>query len=310
MPANLPPQFFELNVKLKEAKTPGEKIPILEEMLAVTPKHKGTEKLQKDIKRKIAKLKRQKPKKTKRETFYSLQKEGAGQIAITGPVNSGKSSLLNALTAAHAKVGSYPFSTKIPQPAMMPYEDILIQLVDTPPLSREFSPPWLKGILKAADGLLVVFDLSKGNVIKNIKELKKILSEWKVSDKKIILVGNKIDIKKSQKNLENIKRKYNIKTISCFKKIGLEKLKREIFNLLGIIRVYTKSRLSRSADFEHPFILKKNSKLIELANQIHQDFAASFKYARLFKQGSKKPKIVGKEYILQDNDIIEIHASN
>jgi len=308
MPANLPPEFYEISARLKDAKTPEEKVPILEELLAVTPKHKGTEKLQRDIKRKIAKLKRQKPKKIKKETVYSVQKEGSGQIVITGPANSGKSSLLNALTAAHAKVGSYPFSTKIPQPAMMPYEDILIQLVDTPPLSKKFSPPWLKGILKTADGLLVVLDLSKENVIENIENFKKILNNWKLNDKKIIFVANKIDIKKSQKNLEKVKEQYKIKTISCLKKIGLRKLKREIFNLLGIIRVYTKSRLSRSADFSHPFILKKNSKLVELANQIHQDFATSFKYARLFKRNSKKPKIVGKEYILQDSDIIEIHT--
>ena len=160
MPANLPPHFHTLSAKLKETKDPEEKISILEELLAIVPKHKGTEKIQKDLKRKIAKLKKQKPKKTKGRTLsYSIPKEGAGQVVIIGPTNSGKSSLLNNLTNAKAKIASYPFTTKIPRPAMMPYENILIQLIDTPPLSKEFSPPWLKEILKQADLLIVVFDL-------------------------------------------------------------------------------------------------------------------------------------------------------
>ena len=308
MPANLPPQFYALSMKLKEASNPDEKISILEEMLRISPKHKGTENLQKDLKTKIAKLKKQRPKKIKGKTIYSIKKEGTGQVVITGPANSGKSSLLNALTNANAKVAPYPFTTKIPQPGMMPYEDILIQLVDTPPLSPEFSPPWLKEILKAADILLAVFDLSKEDVVKDIEDFKEILDNWKLSEKKIIFLGNKIDLEKAKENFKKIQAQNKIKPISCLKKIGLEELKKEIFDLLEIIRVYTKSRDQELPDFEHPFILRKNSRLIDLAGQIHQDFAFSFKHAKLFKKDSKNPKIVGKDYILQDGDIIEIYT--
>jgi len=339
MPANLPPQFHAISAKVKEAKTPEEKIPLLEELLAITPKHKGTEKLQGDIKAKIAKLKRQKPKKARRETLYFVRKEGAGQIVIIGPTNSGKSSLLSALTNAKAKVASYPFTTQIPQPAMMSYQNVLIQLVDTPPLTKE-SPPWLKGILKESDGLLAIFDLSKDKVAGDIECLKEILNDWGISDKKILFLGNKgdelcssstlrlpsfqkeakvemreklsstaraVDLEKSKKNLKKIESQYKIKTISCLKKIGIEKLKKEIFDLLEIIRVYTRSANKPSPDFESPFILKKNSRLIELANQIHKDFSFSFKKAKLFKKGSKKFRLVGKDYLLQDQDIVEIH---
>lgn len=306
MPANLPPQFHAISAKLKEAKTPEEKIPILEELLATTPKHKGTERLQKDLKAKIAKLKRQKPKKIRRETLYSIRKEEAGQIIITGPSNSGKSSLLNTLTNAKAKVAAYPFTTQIPKPAMMPYENILIQLVDTPPLTKE-SPPWLKEIIRASDGFLVIFDLSKDKVAEDIKNLKEILNSWRVSDKKILFLGNKIDLEKSKRNLKKIESQSKLKTISCLKKIGIEKLKREIFDLLGIIRVYTRSANKPLPDFASPFILKKNSRLIELANQIHHDFSFSFKKAKLFKKGSKKFQIVGKDYLPQDGDIVEIY---
>ena len=307
MPTNLPPQFHTISEKLKEAKTLEEKISILETLLVITPKHKGTERLQRDIKTKIAKLKRKKPKKAKREALYSVQKEGARQLVIIGPANSGKSTLLNTLTNAKAKIASFPFTTQIPQPAMMPYEDILIQLVDTPPLTEK-SPPWLKGILKASDGFLAIFDLSEDNICEDIKNFKEILSNWRMTNKKILFLGNKIDLEKSTINLKKIGAQYKIKDISCLKKIGIEELKKEIFDLLEIIRVYTKSPNKSSPDFEHPFVLKKNSRLITLANQIHQDFTSAFKYAKLFRLNSKKPRIVGKDYIFQDRDIIEIHT--
>ena len=371
MSANLPPQFYTISAKLKEVKTSEEKISILEELLAIVPKHKGTEKVQRDIKTKIAKLRRQKPKKGKREDLYSIKKEGAGQIVIVGPANSGKSSLLNALTKANAKVAPYSFTTEIPQPAMMPYENILIQLVDTPPLSKS-SPPWLKGILKAADGLLAVFDLSPKNVVEetkassspfasarvveDIENLQELLNNWGITDKKILFLGNKvdelfssptlrsaraIDLAKLRENLKKIESQYKIKIISCLEGIGVDEavassslfanawvvdeavassspspakaglvikeLKKEIFDLLEIVRVYTKASNKSSPDFEHPFILKKNSRLIELASQIHRDFFFSFRYAKLFKKNSKKPQFVGKDYLLQDEDIIEIH---
>ena len=308
MPANLPPQFYALSMKLKEAVSPDEKISILEEMLRISPKHKGTENLQKDLKTKIAKLKKQRPKKIKGRTSYSIKKEGAGQVVISGPANSGKSSLLNALTNANVKVAPYPFTTKIPEPGMMPYEDILIQLVDTPPLSKEFSPPWLKEILKTADILLAVFDLSKEDVAKDIEDFKEILDNWKFLEKKIIFLGNKIDLEKANENLKNVRAQNKVTPISCLKKIGLEELKKEIFDLLQIIRVYTKTRNKPEPDFSHPFILKKGGQLITLASQIRQDFLSAFKYAKLYKKNTKNPKIVGKDYILQDGDIIEIYS--
>jgi len=300
MPANLPPQFFELGKKLQKESDTQEKILILEEMLAICPKHKGTEKVQKDIKRKIARLKKefQIKRKTKKEQIFVVKKEGSGQVIILGPPNSGKTTLINALTGAKFKVADYPFTTTIPQPAMMPYEDILIQLVDTPPITKGFFPGWLRSILRNSDEILVVFDLSKENFEKEIEEFKEILKDFE--DKKNIFVANKIDLVKMETNIEGIKK------ISALKKIGIEDLKRDIFSRLGILRVYSK-KPGKEPDFAHPFVLKDGSTLLDLAREIHHDLASKFKFARLYKKNLKKSILVGKDYLLKDGDILEIH---
>jgi len=301
MPANLPPQFFLLSEKLREAKTVEEKISLLEKMIAVCPKHKGTEKVLEDLKSKIAKLKKTERKRGgKREILYSFKKEGAGQIIIAGPPNSGKTSLVNILTNSRFKVGDYPFTTAFPQVAAMPYEDIFFQLIDTPPLSKDFSPGWLKSLLKTADGILLIFE-AKENLKEEVEEISEILKNWEIEEKKVIYVLNKIDLLK-----ENIENEKNFLKISVKEKIGLENLKRKIFESLEIVRVYSK-KPGKEPDFAHPFVFKKGTTLLKLVEEIHQELVANFKYARLFKKGLKEGKVVGKDYLLEDGDIIEIH---
>lgn len=299
MPANLPPQFFELSAKLKEVETPEEKITILKEMLAICPKHKGTEKVQRDLKTKIAKLKKEAKikRKEKREELYFVKKEGAGQIVVVGPPNSGKTSLVNALTGTSFRVGDFPFTTSLPQPAMMKYEDILIQLVDTPPLTKDFQPGWLRNILKNCDGILAVFDVDQFK--ENFCEFNEILKKWDIK-KKMILILNKIDL------LENLKNFDEFLKVSVKNTFGLEELKKRIFEMLEIVRIYTK-KPAREPDLEKPFILKKGSQLSDLIEEINPGIISNFKYAKLFKFGIKKPIIVGKDYIFEDKDIIEIH---
>ena len=92
MPANLTPQYYSVEKRYKEAKSIPEKLMLLEEMLAVIPKHKGTEKLQKDIKIKISKFKKQGDKKSatsKKGQLYFVPREGGAQVILIGHPNTG-----------------------------------------------------------------------------------------------------------------------------------------------------------------------------------------------------------------------------
>jgi hypothetical protein len=304
MPANLPPQFFELQRKLNQTKDIQEKIEILQEMLAICPKHKGTERVQEEIKKKIAKLKRVQPKKIKREEIYFVKKEGAGQVLILGPPNSGKTSLINLLCNTNFKVGDYPFTTQLPTPGMLKYENVLIQIVDTPPLTKDFKPGWLKNLARQADSILVLIDL-ENDPENQLKEIEEILSEWKIEKEKIFVVGNKIDSEKGRGNFEKLKKSFEIFGISTKEKIGIEELKRKIFESLKIIRVYPKEP-KKEVDFENPFVLKKGTKLLDFVKEINEEWVKKFKGARLYEKNLKNFKIVGKYYELRDGDIIEI----
>jgi small GTP-binding protein len=304
MPANLPPQFFELQRKLNQTKDIQEKIEILQEMLAICPKHKGTERVQEEIKKKIAKLKRVQPKKIKREEIYFVKKEGAGQVLILGPPNSGKTSLTNLLCNTNFKVADYPFTTQLPTPGMLKYENILIQIVDTPPLTKDFKPGWLKNLARQADSILVLIDL-ENDPENQLKEIEEILNEWKIEKEKIFFVGNKIDSEREKENFEKLKKSFEIFGISAKEKIGIEELKRKIFESLKIIRVYPKES-RKKVDFESPFILKRGTKLIDFVKEINEEWVERFKGAKLYEKDLKSFKIVGKYYELKDEDIIEI----
>lgn len=328
MPANLPPQYFETEKKLKTAKTPHEKIKILEELLAIVPKHKGTEKLRALLKTKIAKLKshsQEKPVVAKHGPSFHVEKSGAGQVIVIGPPNSGKSSLIAALTGAQPDIGDYPFTTRFPSPYMMRFENVQVQLVDTPPLIPDFIEAGLLELIKAADGVLFVLDLSDLDAPSILESLLLKLEEKRIHlysppahsffdsqlfCKKTLVVTNKNDLPSFQENLpllqEFFSSQFNFALVSALQGEGLEELPNQIFKLIGVIRVYSKTP-RKKADLEDPFCLKKGSTVLDMARAVHKDFVEKFKYARIWRENVYQGQMVNRDHPLEDEDIIELH---
>ncbi len=328
MPANLPPQYFEAEKRYRLAKEPKDKLKILQEMFAIMPKHKGTDKLQADLKFRISKLKKemqQKKKVARRGDQYFVDKEGAAQVVLIGAPNVGKSQILASLTNATPEVASYPYTTLKPLCGMMPFENIQIQLVDTPPISADFMEPWLSGIIRNADLVIVVTDLGAESMLEETEILLGRLAEYKIqleseeketdpldgiAHKKTSLLGNKSDLERSKENSAFLKdiyaKRFPIFYISAQKGANLEELKRYIFERLEILRVYTKTP-GKKADFEDPVILRIGSTLLDAAKAIHKDFSRNLKYARIWGAGVYDGQMVQKDFVLEDGHVVEFH---
>ncbi|MGB9721205.1 MAG: GTPase [bacterium] len=320
MPANLPPQYFEVEKKYREAKTIQEKLFYLQELLAIIPKHKGTEKLQGELKAKISKTKEmmEKSKKSTGSTaWYQVERQGAGQVLLAGLPNSGKSSLLNLLTRTNVEVAPYPFTTTTFQVGMMEYEDIKIQIVDTPPVAEQ-APSWLYAAFRFADVLLILLDASSDDLLEQMEMIKKELESRniyiekdKADSKKTIVLLNKSDVNKAEENsevfLEFYQNKFNILKISTVTALNIETLKNLIFENLDIIRVYTK-KIGQPPVKKEPIVLKIGSTVIEAAEHIHKDFKKNLKFTRLWNDKGFNGQRVEKNYVLQDGDIVEFHV--
>jgi ribosome-interacting GTPase 1 len=325
MPANLPPQYFEAEKRLRSAKDPEEKIAVLEEMLAIMPHHKGTDRLHAVLRQKIAKLSQEAEKKlaTARRAGFYITREGAGQVMLVGPANSGKSQLLAALTGAIPDIAEYPFTTKTPVPGMMRFEDIQIQLVDTPPIGYKEVRVLLSNALRSGDLIAIVVDLSVEPVsqveiaLQGLKEarIEPLIDDgWEVTPgsylRKMLIVGNKNDLAGWNENWERLRWQYakvfQLVSISAREGRGLEEFKRAIYQALNIIRVYTKTPGTK-ADLTDPMVLEKGSTLEEAAEALHKDFYQNLKYAVVWGSGKYDGQRVSKGHILQDGDIVEFH---
>ena len=323
MPANLPPQYFGAEKKFRAAKSPEEKIAALEEMLAIMPKHKGTDHLRAELRSRIAKLNQQAGKKTGgQRTSMVIEREGAAQIAVVGLPNAGKSQLVSRITNAAPTVAEYPFTTYAVTPGMMEFENIQVQLLDTPPLVPQAMEWWLPPILRRADALLIMVDLKDSPLIQmeSILEqlgnmristgVERIEEEVILSRQKGLLVGNKVDLAGARENLGALQDKYGEKlavtAISAREGTGLEELKLKVYQVLNIIRVYTKVP-GKKPDFNDPIILNRGDTLADAAEAVHKDFRAKLKYARVWGSGKHDGIMVKRDHILQDGDVIELH---
>lgn len=330
MPANLPPQYYELEREFRAEKDTREKLRMAEELLRMMPKHKGTDKLQADMKAKIAKHKNalaggEKSHGARQATAHDyIEKEGARQIILIGPPNSGKSSLVDALTHAKPPVADYPYTTREPLAGMMTYETVQLQLIDTPPISPELFENYLCGLIRNADLAMLVADLGAEKMIDDLKYLVDKLEEKRIrlksefterpddpkySFKKAIICAHKDyeDEDGSRRaTLAELFPDYTMVATSIIDDESMDALRRTIFEALSIIRVYTKP-VGHEPDYHDPIILPVGGTVEDAAIDLHKDFASRLKFAKLWGKGRFEGQRVQGDFQLQDKDVLEFH---
>ena len=329
MPANLPPEYHKIESELRTARDPREKIDIYERLIAVIPHHKGTDKLIAMYRQKIAKAKEEmerRPSTAKHGATYRIEKSGAGQVVLVGPPNAGKSLLVKVLTGAEPDVADYPFTTRVPAPYMMPFENIQVQLIDTPPVTAELMETWFPEMVKMADAVLLVADLSDpaapdvlDGIIRRLKDRKvellpadaDIPPERFPFLKRTVIAANKADAEGAAARLEELGVLLDspvgkIPVSAAFGR-GLEELRRAVFHLLHVIRVYSKVP-GKKAERASPFTLRKGITVLEMARAVHKDFAEKLAYARVWSHGGGIEGLrVTRDHVLVDEDIVELH---
>jgi hypothetical protein len=312
LPANLGPDYLAAEQEFRNAQSPAERIAALEKMYAALPKHKGTEKLQADLKRKLSQARKDSQKKgaSHAPPFYMIPREGAGQVALVGPANSGKSSLVCALTHARPEVAAYPYTTRVPSPGMMRFEDVQIQLLDMPPVAVEFVEPWMPQALRAADHCVMVVDVDDPDDLSEIEYVELRLAEWKIRPPRLLL-ANKMDQPDSEGNFEALqdlyRAAYECIPISARTGQGLPRFARRLFELLDLVRVYTKVP-GKKPELDAPYVLKRGATVLDAARHVHKDFAEQLKFARLFhKDGGRDGLPVERHHAVEDGDILEFH---
>jgi hypothetical protein len=336
VPANLSPAYKAAEGEYRRARDPQDRLDALREMLRAIPKHKGTEHLQADIKARIKELTDELagPKKggarTGPTTF--VKPDGAGQIALIGPPNSGKSTLHAKLTGSHAHVGEYPFTTQFPLPGMMPVHDVAIQIVDLPPIAVEHPVPWISNVLHSADGCLLIVDLSEPGCVERVIALHDLLKDRRVElvekwpaangsvehehdlftkDLPTLLVASKSDrLEESGDELAVLEDLADIAfpchAISAVTGQGVAELGIWLFNQLGIVRVYTKIP-GKDADMDRPYTVRHGATVRDVARLVHREIAADLKYARTWGVSEFDAQQVGADHVVEDGDILELH---
>jgi uncharacterized protein len=327
MPTNLPPEYYKVEKRFREAETAAEKIAYLEEMISIVPHHKGTDHLRADLNKRLAKMrdaaKNQKGA-SRQESVFSVDREGAGRVILVGPPNVGKSALVAALTHATPQISEAPFTTWTPAPGMMMVDDVQIQLVDTPPLNRDHVEAELFNLLRTADLILLVVDL-QANPEEQLADSLAILAEHQIAPcgteaeddglpRKIFLplqvVVNKNDSDDFNEDFqifsELLEGNWPMLTLSATTGHNLESLPRTVYERLEIIRIYSKPP-NKPPDMGNPFVLKRGETVEEFAGKVHQDFRKNLKTARIWGTDVYDGQQVGRDHVLHDGDVVEMH---
>ena len=331
MALNLTPQYREADAKYRAARTPEEKLAALEEMWRELPKHKSSEKMQAELKKKLSAARQAVRQGAKRSAArvdpFSIPRSGAGQVALIGTPNVGKSSIVGGLTNAHVKIADYPFATPTPVPGMVPYEDIQVQLIDAPPVTAEHVPPGFPGLWRSADALIVVADVSSESVLEDVETCLNQLTERHVelsdgprehpeepgATLKVpgFVLANKIDTPGASDNLELLREffgeRVRIEPLSTRVADQMARIPELLFRLIRVIRIYAKPP-GRKPDLAEPFVLPVGSDVHELAHKVYRGLEQRVRSARLWGHGVAGGQNVHLDHVLHDGDVVELHA--
>ncbi len=330
MPANLTPQYHKAEADYRRASTPDEELRCLEVMLREMPKHKGTDKLQAELKQKISKTRQEaeQQRSTKKSSpGIRIPRQGAGRAVLLGGPNSGKSQLLRSLTRATPEVAPYPFTTREPLPGMMPWEDVMVQMIDTPPITVDVFDPNLLGLVRGADVALLLVDLGSDD---GIGELQAVWDRFQnsktrlareshldeedlgVSYTRTFLVPNKLDLPEAADRMALMREFCPLDLeeypISAEHGTGLETLRDAVYHALDVVRVYTKLPTKKEPDYDRPFTLRRGGTLLDVAELVHRDLAKNFKGARVWGTHVHNGSLMKGDYVVHDKDVVEIHA--
>jgi hypothetical protein len=330
MPANLTPQYQRLEVQYRRAHSAQERAELLEQMLATIPKHKGTEKLQADLKTKLKEARGEiqseaaAPKRAGKS--FRFLRQGAGQVVLIGAPNSGKSRILKELTKAEPEVAAYPFTTREPLPGMMPWQDVSVQLIDTPPITDTHFEPYLLNLIRAADGVVLAFDGSSDDapeqtaaVIHQLATRKTKLAnvtgfdedDFSVIHVNTLLLATRARDPGCQDRLDFFREltgaEFSTLAIEFDQPDAPDRLREAIYQLLNVIRIYTK-KPGKPANDGSPFVIKSGGTVEDLAAVIHRDLVESLKFAKVWGSSAHDGQSVGRDHVLHDGDLVELHA--
>jgi ribosome-interacting GTPase 1 len=338
MPTNVTADYKKAEEAFRKAREPRERLECLREMMRTIPKHKGTEHLQADIKSRMKQLTEElsAPRKGGKRSGPShvVRPEGAAQIALIGPPNSGKSSLHKRLTGSRTEVAPYPFTTHLPVPGMMPFKDIHFQLVDLPPVSDEFMEPWLVATLQPTDAVMLVLDLADPACLEQVPAVLDRLAEKKIFlrsrwpgedgqseppqapddpfriDLPTLLVANKYDLDPDPDEItvleELLGLRFPAMSVSAETGEGLEQLGPFLFEALEVVRVYTKSP-GKPPDTDKPFTVRRGDTVLDVARLVHREIADRLKFARVWGTGVFDGQQCGPDHPVEDGDVVELH---